>query len=105
MPWVVLALCIIECVERASYYSCQGSFANFITRGLPEGGNGAGAVAPGPKGVTQSAGALDLGLQTSSALTNVFTFLAYLIPIYGGIMADTKVREGDAFVTLLSSCS
>jgi hypothetical protein len=35
-------------------------------------------------------GALGLGLQTSSALTTVFTFLAYLIPIYGGIVADTK---------------
>lgn len=36
------------------------------------------------------AGALGLGSVDASALTNLFTFLAYVIPIFGGIVADTR---------------
>jgi POT family proton-dependent oligopeptide transporter len=31
-----------------------------------------------------------LGGQTATAVTQSFTFLAYIIPIFGGIIADTK---------------
>lgn len=50
----------------------------------------AGAVAKGPEGLNQHAGALGLGSVDASALTNLFTFLAYVIPIFGGIVADTR---------------
>ena len=82
--------------ERASYYGTSGVFGNFIRLPLPEGGSGTGAVAKGPAGVNQSAGALGLGLQTSTALTQVFTFLAYTVPILGGIIADTKMSPKPA---------
>ena len=45
---------------------------------LPEGGNGAGAVAKGDAGLNQSAGALGQGSVTASALVNMFDFLAYV---------------------------
>jgi POT family proton-dependent oligopeptide transporter len=90
MPWVAIAMCGVELAERASYYGCKEPFGNFIRGKLPAGGNGAGAVAPGAIGAQQSAGALGLGSVTASALTTLFSFLAYVIPIYGGIVADTK---------------
>jgi POT family proton-dependent oligopeptide transporter len=81
---VVVLMCLIELAERASYYGCsQGPFANFVKNPLPKGGNGAGAVAPGAAGKDQSAGALGLGSVDASALTQLFKFLSYVIPIFG----------------------
>ncbi|WWD15622.1 hypothetical protein CI109_100044 [Kwoniella shandongensis] len=90
MPWAAVAMCLIEFAERASYYGSYYIFNNFINNPLPKGGSGTGAVAKGPDGYQQHAGALGLGSRDASALTNMFTFLAYVIPIFGGIIADTK---------------
>jgi POT family proton-dependent oligopeptide transporter len=106
MSWVAIAMCLIEMAERASYYGSigmltlffrlpidlmsSGPFNNFVNRPLPPGGNGAGAVAPGEAGLQQTAGALGLGSVAASAITTMFSFLAYVIPIFGGIVADTK---------------
>ncbi|KAI9632829.1 POT family-domain-containing protein [Dioszegia hungarica] len=90
LPWAGVAMCLIEFAERASYYGCKGPFNNFINRPLPIGGNGAGAVAPGAAGLNQSAGALGLGSVTATALVQMFNFLAYVMPIVGGIISDTK---------------
>jgi len=85
---VALAMCAIEFAERASYYGTSGPFNNFINNPLPIGGNGAGAVAHGDAGLNQSAGALGMGSVSASAITKMFSFLAYVIPIFGGIVAD-----------------
>ena len=94
MPKVAIAMCLIEFAERAStcshlsffsfahgnnkgYYGSSGPFSNFIQQPLPEGGSGTGAVAHGPQGLNEHAGALGLGLETAQALTTLFTFLAY----------------------------
>jgi dipeptide/tripeptide permease len=55
---------------------------------LPAGGNGAGAT---PKGSQETAGALGRGLQFANAFTLLFTFLAYVIPIFGAWIADTRL--------------
>ena len=81
-------LCTVEFAERASYYGCTWVFQNFIQYPLPPDGNGAGASAPGSE---KPAGALGQGLQVSSALTLLFKFLAYCIPIFGGWLADTRL--------------
>ncbi|KAI5303224.1 hypothetical protein KEM56_007775, partial [Ascosphaera pollenicola] len=81
-------LCIVEFAERASYFSCKQAFSNFIQYPLPAGGNGAGAP---PRGTELNAGALGQGLQISSALTLLLTFLAYTIPILGGYIADVHL--------------
>ena len=88
VPAVAYILCTVEFAERASYYGCSQVFSNFIQFPLPKGGNGAGAT---PKGTQETAGALNMGLRTSSALTLLFTFLAYTVPILGGWVADTKL--------------
>ncbi|WRT67628.1 uncharacterized protein IL334_004600 [Kwoniella shivajii] len=90
MKWVSVLLCAVELAERASYIGCSTITKNFVNRPLPKGGNGAGAVAPGEAGENQTAGALGKGSVTTTAVYNAFTFLAYVIPILGGIVADTK---------------
>ncbi|CAK5279212.1 unnamed protein product [Mycena citricolor] len=87
IPWAAYLICLVEFAERASYYGCAGVFANFIQRPLPEGGNGAGAP---PRGTQETAGALGLGLVAATGLSQMFTFLAYTLPIVGGILADTR---------------
>ncbi|KZV93794.1 PTR2-domain-containing protein [Exidia glandulosa HHB12029] len=91
MPWPAIAMCLIEFAERASYYGSTGPFTNFIRGGLPDGSPGnTGAVAKGTAGLEQKPGALGKGGRTATALTTLFQFLAYTIPIFGGIVADTK---------------
>ena len=116
LPLTAYMICLIELAERASCkclarscspclsfltdpppsrfsprptdFGCLGPFYNFIEQDLPAGGNGWGAPAKGDSQGT--AGALGLGLQTATALTTLFTFLAYTIPIAGGIISDVK---------------
>ncbi|KAF7294596.1 PTR2-domain-containing protein [Mycena indigotica] len=87
IPWAAYLICLVEFAERASYYGCTGVFANFIQRPLPLNGNGAGAP---PRGTQATAGALGMGLVAATGITKTFSFLAYTLPILGGIMADTK---------------
>ncbi|KAF5987167.1 peptide transport [Fusarium coicis] len=88
IPWASYLLCIVELAERASFYGCKTVFNNFLQFPLPKGGNGAGAVAKNdPNGY---AGALNRGLQFASAMVLLFNFLAYVIPIFGAWLGDTK---------------
>ena len=96
MTWMCIAMCAIEFAERASYYGSSGPFNNFINNPLPAGGSGTGAVAKGDAGLNESAGALGLGSVDASALTNLFTFLAYVIPIFGRSQIRSLVRQRDA---------
>ncbi|OQN96831.1 hypothetical protein B0A48_17391 [Cryoendolithus antarcticus] len=88
IPKTAYLLCIVEFAERASYYGVQTVFSNFMQFPLPEGGNGAGAPAPGTE---DTAGALGRGEQFSVAIGLLFLFLAYVIPIFGGWLADAKL--------------
>lgn len=89
IPKLAYVLCVAELAERASYYATTGVFSNFLEYPLPADGNGAGAPDPNdPNGV---AGALGKGVQFASALTLLFTFMAYVFPIFGAWIADTKL--------------
>ncbi|RMZ78595.1 hypothetical protein DV738_g3772, partial [Chaetothyriales sp. CBS 135597] len=81
IPLISFSLCLVEFAERASYYGASG--------------NGAGAP---PKHSQKTAGALGLGLQAASGLTLLFTFLAYIVPIFGGWLADVKTGRFRAIV-------
>lgn len=89
IPKIAYILCVAELAERASYYATTGVFSNFIEYGMPTGGNGAGAPDPNnPNGV---AGALGKGVQFASAFILLFTFMAYVFPIFGAWIADTRL--------------
>jgi len=100
MPWPAIAMCLVELSERASYYGSSGVFQNFVRGPLPEGGNGAGAVAPGDAGLNDTPGALGLGSVPASAIYNTFTFLAYVIPILGGIIADRSCVSAYLYIVV-----
>lgn len=88
--YAVYLICLVELAERASYYSVQGLLANFIQRPLPEGSK---TGAPLSKSSSESAGALGKGTSTASALTLLLTFLAYVVPLYGGFVADAQLGK------------
>lgn len=88
IPATSYALCVVEFSERASYYGVVFPFSNFLQFPLPRGGNGAGAP---PRGTQETAGALGKGLQFANAFVLLFTFLAYVIPILGAWIADTRL--------------
>lgn len=87
-PYHTYLICLIEFAERGSYYGVSGILANFIQRKLPKGST-TGAVLD--RGSSENPGALGLGLQTASAMTLLLTFLAYVAPLYGGFISDTKL--------------
>ncbi|KAJ5084844.1 hypothetical protein NUU61_009423 [Penicillium alfredii] len=101
LPLVSYSLCLVEFAERASYYGAKTVFSNFVQFPLPAGGNGTGAP---PRGTQKTAGALDMGLQASSGLTLLFSFLAYVIPILGGWWADVYVGRYKAIVVGVLIC-
>lgn len=90
LNWTIYLLCVAELAERASYFSVQGILSNFIQRPLPKGST-TGKVPHGPGSADISPGALNMGLPTTQAMTNLLTFLAYIFPLYGGYIADTKI--------------
>lgn len=90
LNWTIYLLCLAELGERASYFSVQGILSNFIQRPLPPGST-TGKVMHGDGSGDVSPGALNMGLPTTQAMTNLLTFLAYIFPLYGGFIADTKI--------------
>ncbi|OCF43523.1 hypothetical protein I317_02673 [Kwoniella heveanensis CBS 569] len=87
VPWTAYTIAIVELAERASYYGVGGLFPNFVQRPLPAGGPGTGAPPPGSQ---LTPGALGMGLQVSTALSVIFSLLAYTTPLLGGILADLR---------------
>lgn len=91
-PTAVYLICLVELAERASYYSTTGLLSNFIQRPLPPNST-LGNVIKGEGSDDLSAGALDMGLQAATGLTLLLTFLAYVVPLYGGFIADTRIGK------------
>ena len=89
-----MLILICEFAERGSYYGVNGILTNFIMRPLPEGSK-TGRVMPGDTG---NAGALGLGLQDANALVMLLQFLAYVMPLVGGYLADDRLGK---FKTIL----
>lgn len=88
IPMTAYMLCVVELAERATYYGVNTVFSNFMQYPLPEGGSGSGAT---PAGTQETPGALGKGEQFSVAIGLLFSFLAYVIPVFGGWVADTKL--------------
>lgn len=87
--WAAMLIIIVEFAERASYYGTTGVLNNFIMRPLPLGSK-TGKVMPGHIG---NAGALGLGLQDANAITTLLEFLAHVVPLFGGYLADDRLGK------------
>ncbi|KAH8659925.1 POT family protein [Xylariales sp. PMI_506] len=96
IPLTAWSLCFVEMAERASYYGVKAAFNNYLQFPLPTDGPGTGAI--NKSRPNDHAGALNLGLQTASALGLLFTFLAYVIPIFGAWIADVKIGRYQAII-------
>ncbi|KAF8205377.1 POT family protein [Mycena galopus ATCC 62051] len=86
IPWVAYLLCTAELAERASYYATTGVISDFLEFPLPPGSSSGSAP-----GANEHAGALGKGLTYASGVTTAFTFVAYVVPIFGGWIADTRL--------------
>ncbi|CAN8099870.1 unnamed protein product [Discula destructiva] len=103
IPLTAWTLCFVEVGERASYYGARAAFNNFMQFPLPDDGPGTGAI--NPNNPNDHAGALNLGLQTASAIGTLFTFLAYIVPIFGAWLADTKIGRYKAIMYGVIICA
>lgn len=83
---ICMLILVVEFAERGSYYGTQGVLNNFIMRPLPLGSTTGRTSEP-----NASAGALGLGLKDANALVTLLAFLAYVMPLYGGWLADAKL--------------
>ena len=101
IPNTAWLLCLVEFSERASYYGVKTVFSNFMQFPLPKGGNGAGAPPPGSE---ETAGALGRGIGFSVPMGLLFTFLSYVIPIFGGWIADAKIGRFRAILIGVLIC-
>ncbi|CUM67342.1 uncharacterized protein PRCAT00005035001 [Priceomyces carsonii] len=90
VPTVSYLICLVELAERGSYYSVSEILTNFIQRPLPPGSS---TGAPLSRTLNESAGALNMGLQVASALNLLLSFLAYVIPLYGGYVGDSQLGQ------------
>ncbi|TIA88346.1 hypothetical protein E3P99_02618 [Wallemia hederae] len=84
----IFMIVLVEFAERFAYYGASNTFTNLIQNPLPEGST-TGAVVND----SQTPGALDLGQQASTGLTNMFSFLCYLTPLLMGWVSDTKLGK------------
>lgn len=89
-----MLILVVEFAERGSYYGVQGILTNFIMRPLPKGST-TGRVMSGGIG---NAGALGLGLKDANALVMLLQFLAYVLPLFGGYLADDRLGRFKAIM-------
>ncbi|VEU19344.1 DEKNAAC100411 [Brettanomyces naardenensis] len=92
-PYVCYLILLVEFAERGSYYGVQGILNNFIMRPLPEGSK-TGRVYHD----NDSAGALNMGIPAANGLTMLLQFMAYVMPLFGGYMADSKIGKFKAIM-------
>ncbi|KAI0024491.1 peptide transporter PTR2 [Xylariomycetidae sp. FL0641] len=82
--WSAYTIGFCELAERFSYYGSSILYVNFIQFPLPAGSR-TGA------GKTDQSGALGKGQNTSTAITLLNQFVAYVMPLFGAYVADAKL--------------
>jgi POT family proton-dependent oligopeptide transporter len=86
LPWTAWLVVIVEFAERWTYYGTVNIYNNYIKFPLPPGSiDGSVPFDDRAEGV---AGALGQGVQKSFAIRTMNTFLVYVMPILGAIVAD-----------------
>ncbi|KAK2059725.1 POT family protein [Colletotrichum caudatum] len=84
--WGIYTIAFAELCERFSYYGSSVLYTNFVMRPLP-----AGSKTGATYGADVPAGALGMGQRASQGVSLVNTFWAYLFPLFGGWLADSKL--------------
>lgn len=89
IKWAAFTVAICELAERFSYYGSSILYTNFIVQPLPPGSTtGAGL---GQGSTTGQSGALGLGSKAGQGISLTNSFFAYLLPLFGGWLADAKL--------------
>ncbi|CAN8096793.1 unnamed protein product [Discula destructiva] len=84
IAWAAFTVAICELAERFSYYGSSILYTNFVVQSLPPGSN-TGA------GFSGQSGALGLGSKAGQGISLTNQFFAYLVPLFGGWLADAKL--------------
>lgn len=85
LPFAVFLVAIIELCERFTYYGCQGTFQNYVSK---------------PYEGSLGTGGLGLHHQGATGLTVFYSFWCYVTPLAGGIVADQYLGK---YKTILGS--
>ncbi|VEU19343.1 DEKNAAC100581, partial [Brettanomyces naardenensis] len=91
--FVCYLILLVEFAERGSYFGVQGILNNFIMRPLPEGST-TGRVFHD----NDNAGALNMGIPAANGLTMLLQFMAYVMPLFGGYIADSRIGKFKAIM-------
>ena len=100
IPLAAFTIVIVELCERFAFYGLYGVFQNYIQNPLPPGGSGSGA--PASASSDSPAGALNKGQTAATGLNQMFSFLAYIFPNLGAIIADSRWGRYKTIAVFLS---
>jgi POT family proton-dependent oligopeptide transporter len=73
LPYSVFLVAIVELCERFTYYGCQGTYQNYVTKSFH--GN-------------LGTGGLGMGNQAATGLVTFYQFWCYVTPLVGGLISD-----------------
>ncbi|KAF9535179.1 peptide/h+ symporter protein [Crepidotus variabilis] len=90
LPYTAWLVVFVEFAERWTYYGTTNIFNNYIRYDMPRDSSTGAVVDPTDRAMNGVAGALGKGVQISFALRTFNTFLVYLTPFLGAVIADTK---------------
>ncbi|TBU28486.1 MFS peptide transporter [Dichomitus squalens] len=82
LPWSAYLIAFVELAERFSFYGASVVYTNFVQQPLPPGSRTGANI--------KQAGALGLGQRASTGIGTFNTFWVYVVPLFGGYLADTK---------------
>ncbi|KAL1897739.1 hypothetical protein Cpir12675_002238 [Ceratocystis pirilliformis] len=101
IDWAIYTISFAELCERFSYYGSAVLYTNFVNRPLPE-----GSTTGASHGTTSSTpGALGMGTKAAQAISLTNQFWAYLVPLFGAWLADSKLGRYKVIHIAIAVCT